>query len=88
MDLIILSHRMFCSFLNESITEETTHSTRLAKNPKGSQNLMTDKIVIHNSTSRELQLGRFRLDVRNNFTSVTAQRDYAIPVLGVFKHLH
>lgn len=49
---------------------------------------MTDKIVTHNSTSHELQLGRFRLDARNNFTSVTAQRDDAIPIHGVFKHLH
>lgn len=73
-------------FLNENITGDSTNSTRLAKNPKGSQNLLTNKIVIHNS--HELQRWRFRLDVRNNFTSVTAQKNYAIPILGVFKHLH
>jgi len=74
--------------LNENIPEDFINSSRLAKYPKGNQNLVTDKIVLHNSTTPELQLGKCRLEVRNNFTSVTALRGYKIPILGVFKHLH
>lgn len=88
MGLIILFHRVFCSFPNKASLKLFHQFYKAGKrNPKGSQNVVSDKTVVHTRMHHELQFGRFRLDKKTISHLKTPQRDYVISILEVLKKI-